>query len=211
MTSFRVDEADLRRAVLAPAAGARGDDDLNPGLARSAAALRPAAVLCPVARRPSGLTVILTLRPATMRQHAGQVAFPGGKIDPTDPSPLATALRESREEIGLMPDQVEVLGPIDRYETRTGFAITPFVGLVDAAFRPEPEAGEVEAVFEAPLSFLMDPANHRRMSREWQGATRWFWAMPWGDWFIWGATAGMLKCLADRVEAARAAPATLGA
>jgi 8-oxo-dGTP pyrophosphatase MutT (NUDIX family) len=209
MERFRVTEDDLRRALLTPTAGARGDDDLNPGAPPRRGALRPAAVLCPVVRRREGLAVVLTVRPSTMRHHAGQIAFPGGKVDPGDRSPLAAALRESREEIGLMEDQLEVLGPLDRYETRTGFAITPFVGLVDRAFRPTPEPGEVEAVFEAPLDFLMDPASHRRMSREWQGATRWFWAMPWGERFIWGATAGILRALSDRIAGLRAAPPPL--
>jgi 8-oxo-dGTP pyrophosphatase MutT (NUDIX family) len=213
MPAPRVTEDLLRRAVLAPPAGPRGDGDLNPGAWPTPERLRPAAVLCPVARRPEGLTVVLTMRPATMRAHAGQIAFPGGKIDPGDASPLAAALREAREEIGLTEDEAEVLGPLDRYETRTGFAITPFVALLRPGFRAIPHPTEVAAVFEAPLDWLTDPARLRRMSREVGGVERRFWAVTWGEWFVWGATAGMLKGLADRLEAAAAesGPAEAGA
>jgi 8-oxo-dGTP pyrophosphatase MutT (NUDIX family) len=198
-----VTETDLRRAVLAPVRRARSDDDLDPGLAPGPRALRAAAVLCPVVPRAGGLHVVLTQRPETMRQHAGQIAFPGGKVDPTDASPLAAALREAREEVGLTHDLVDVIGPIDPYETRTGFAITPFVALVSPRFRPLPCEREVAAVFEAPLDHLMDLARHERHSRVFHGAERHFWAIPWQGWFIWGATAGMLRALAERVQGVR--------
>jgi 8-oxo-dGTP pyrophosphatase MutT (NUDIX family) len=203
VTPFRVSEADLRRAMLPPA-GAPVGDALEEG---APPRVRPAAVLCAVACRPEGLAVILTRRPTTMRVHAGQIAFPGGKCDPSDRSPLAAALREAREEIGLPAEQIEVLGPFERYVTRTGFAVTPFVGLVDPGFRPLPQPGEVEDVFEAPLDFLMDPANHQRLSREVAGRLRPYWAMPWRDRFIWGVTAGILRRLSERVAEARRAAA----
>lgn len=205
MEPFRITEADLRRAVLAPTRRPRSDDDLNAVPGPRPARLRAAAVLCAVVPRAGGLQVVLTQRPETMRQHAGQIAFPGGKVDPTDASPLAAALREAREEVGLTPDLVDVIGPIDPYETRTGFAITPFVALVDPRFRAMPCEREVAAVFEAPLDHLMNPAHHQRHSRAVQGTTRLFWAMPWQGWYIWGATAGMLRALSDRLADARAA------
>lgn len=198
-----VTEDMLRRAVLAPMRRPRSDDDLNPGLGPRPTMLRAAAVLCAVVPRPEGLRVVLTQRPETMRQHPGQIAFPGGKVDPTDASPLAAALREAREEVGLTHDLVDVIGPIDPYETRTGFAITPFVALVSPRFRPMPCEREVAAVFEAPLDHLMDFGAHERHSRVFHGAERHFWAIPWQGWFIWGATAGMLRGLAERVNGVR--------
>lgn len=183
-----------------------GDFDLNP---KDRADLpptrkkRPAAVLCALAPRESGLHVILTRRADHLNRHAGQVAFPGGKIDPTDPSPMAAALREAEEEIGLSSDQVEVLGPIDRYETATGFLVTPFVAVAHPAFRPIADDNEVAEVFETPLDFLMDARNRERRSYEWDGRTRHFYAYEWEGRTIWGATAGMLKALADRIEAVR--------
>ena len=163
--------------------------------------LRPAAVLCPIVERPDGYHVILTRRADHLSKHAGQIAFPGGKVDTTDASPMAAALREAHEEIGLTADEVEVLGAIDRYETSTSFIITPVVGIVAPTFRPIAHDGEVAEVFETPLSFLMDPANHEHRSREWKGAQRRYWAMPHGERFIWGATAGMLRNLSDRLIA----------
>jgi 8-oxo-dGTP pyrophosphatase MutT (NUDIX family) len=208
MRAFHVTEQDVRLALLAPLGSLRGDGELDGALPPGPARLRPAAVLAPIARRPEGLTLILTQRPTTMREHAGQIALPGGKIDPTDRSPLAAALRESREEIGLLEDQIEILGPIERYRTRTGFVITPFVGLVDPAFTAIPEPGEVEAVFEAPLDWILNPANHRRMRAEFNGVPRSFWSTPWERWHVWGATSGIIRRLTERVLAAKGVETT---
>jgi 8-oxo-dGTP pyrophosphatase MutT (NUDIX family) len=162
---------------------------------------RPAAVLCGLVERAGRLHVVLTRRAAHLNQHAGQVAFPGGKVDVRDPSPLAAALREAEEEISLIPAQVEVLGALDQYQTSTGFRITPFVGLIDPRWRPVPDPNEVEEVFEPPLDFLMDPANRLRHHHDRWGVRRHYYAVPWGDYYIWGATAGMLKGLSDRLAA----------
>jgi 8-oxo-dGTP pyrophosphatase MutT (NUDIX family) len=182
----------------------RGDLDLNPDVRLPGLILRPAAVLCPIVEREGVLRVVLTVRSHELKHHAGQIAFPGGKVDAGDPSPLAAALREAREEIGLTADLIDVAGRLPPYETGTGFRISPFVGLVDRAFRAIPEAGEVAEVFEPPLDFVLDPGNRRIGSREWKGALRRFYEIPWGDYYIWGATAGMLKMLSDRVLALRA-------
>lgn len=201
--------SDIEKAVLMGSLGERSDFDLDPELrARLMPGVgrRPAAVLCPIVERSGALHVVLTHRAGHLKHHAGQVAFPGGKVDPADPSPLATALREAAEEIGMTPDLVDVVGALDPYQTGTGFRVTPFVGFVAAHWRPVLDPGEVAGVFEAPLDFLMDPANRQRHTRTWQGIERAFYAMPWGEHYIWGATAGMLKGLADRLAAQRAAP-----
>ena len=195
-------EADIRAALALPPGTGRSDFDLNPEATRPARA-RPAAVLCPLRPRPEGHAVVLTLRAGHLRAHAGQIAFPGGKVEPGDPSPLATALRESREEIGLLPDQVDVIGTLDPYATVTGFRVTPFVALIAPVWRPIPDPEEVEAVFEVPLDFLMDPANLTLGSYTRAGARRRYYAIAWDRHCIWGATAAMLKCLADRVARLR--------
>ena len=146
--------------------------------------------------------MLLTLRTRHLPSHAGQVAFPGGKIDAGDADAVGAALREAKEETGLDPAFVEPIGFLDVYQTRTGFRVVPVVALIRPGFRLQPHAGEVDAVFEVPLAFLMDPANHVQESREWQGATRHFYAMPYGDRYIWGATAGMIRNLYDLLYAA---------
>lgn len=159
----------------------------------------PAAVLVPVTDRAEP-GVILTQRPDTMRRHAGQVAFPGGRIDPGDASPVAAALREAHEEIALPPDQVAVVGHTDLYRTVTGFEVTPVIGVVPPDLALTPSADEVAAIFEVPLAFLLDPANHRRVERMWEGRQRHYYEIMWGDRRIWGATAAMIVNLSYRLK-----------
>jgi 8-oxo-dGTP pyrophosphatase MutT (NUDIX family) len=157
--------------------------------------LIPAAVLVPVIVRPSGATMLLTQRTAHLRDHAGQVSFPGGRSEKSDPSPEATALREAEEEVGLASSQVEILGRLPEYRTGTGFVITPVVGLVTPPLNLKLDDFEVAEVFEPPLEFLLDSANHQRHSIEVRGTMREYWAMPWQGYYIWGATAGILVAL----------------
>jgi 8-oxo-dGTP pyrophosphatase MutT (NUDIX family) len=181
----------------------RSDWDLNAELKADLAAMeppRPAAVLVPIVLRDE-LTVLLTQRTDTLASHPGQIAFPGGRIDSTDADARAAALREAHEEIGLHESAIETLGYLDGYRTGTGFHVTPVVALIKPSFALVLAAGEVADAFEVPLSFLMDQANHQQHERAWRGRTRTFWAMPYGERYIWGATAGMLKNLYDRVYA----------
>lgn len=183
------------------APSSRGDhrlDDALPFIA-DPSAIRPAAVLIPVVARPEA-TLLLTERAAGLAVHAGQIAFPGGRLEPGETA-LAAALREAQEEIGLAPELVSPLGALDPYLTGTGFRVTPIVALVDPAFHLVPNPIEVAHVFEAPLGFLMDPANHQIHSRELRGRMRRFYAMPWEGHYIWGATAGMIRILYERVYA----------
>ena len=163
--------------------------------------LRRAAILCPIIERAHGLSVILTRRADNLRAHPGQISFPGGKIDSVDRSPLDAALREAEEEIGLLPQHVEVSGVLEPYATGTGFLVAPFVGFVDPRFRPVPDPDEVAEVFEAPLDFLMNQENHTRESYARDGERRHFYVMTVGEYRIWGATAGMLRVLSDRILA----------
>ncbi|WP_422644163.1 CoA pyrophosphatase [Zavarzinia sp.] len=179
-----------------------GDFDLNPdlrGVFPPDRVLRPAAVLVPLVEHPTGLTVLLTRRTEHLTNHAGQVSFPGGRIEPGDKDPVAAALREASEEIGLDRHYVSVAGFLDAYETSTGFHVTPVVGFLTPGFTLTPDPGEVAQVFEVPLDFLMDPANRQRQSRDYNGVQRYFYAMPYGEHYIWGATAGMLVNLATRL------------
>ncbi len=154
-----------------------------------------AAVLVPIVAYATGLAVLFTRRTEHLRAHSGQVSFPGGRAEAHDPDPVATALREAREEIGLDPGRVEVLGRLPDYATRTGFRVTPVVGLVSPPLALSPDANEVAEVFEVPLAFLLDPRNHRRDSMLWQGRQRRFYTLRWGERVIWGATAGIVVSL----------------
>jgi 8-oxo-dGTP pyrophosphatase MutT (NUDIX family) len=184
------------------AQGARGDLDLNPSMWEVAgvSATKPAAVLIPVVDRREP-TVLLTIRTRELASHAGQVAFPGGKIDPADESPVAAALREAKEEIGLAPSLIEPLGYLDLYLTFSGFRILPTVARVQPDFALTLNPREVTETFEVPLDFLMTPANHQLRSRDWKGINREYYAMPFGDRYIWGITAGIVRNLYDRVYA----------
>lgn len=175
------------------------DFDLNTTLQRPERQLRPAAVLIAVMERPGGPMVLMTRRSDSLASHTGQIAFPGGRLDPGETA-VEAALREAREEVGLDSELVEVLGVGDGYETSTGFAVTPVVGWLRGEPTLTPSPAEVAEVFEAPWSFLMDPANHRREYLETEGQPRrWFWAMPYREHYIWGVTAGILRRLCDRL------------
>ncbi|MFG1402598.1 CoA pyrophosphatase [Xanthobacter sediminis] len=179
-----------------------GDHALQPSL-EGLAPLKPprhAAVLVPIIARPEP-GVLLTQRSAQLSSHAGQIAFPGGRVDPEDADEKAAALREAREEVGLDSALVRHLGYLDGYLSGTGFWIVPVVGLVDPAYALTLNPAEVDEAFEVPLGFLMTPANHQRQSRTWQGTLRHYYAMPYEGRFIWGATAGMLRNLYERVYA----------
>ena len=190
-----VDLERLRASLLRePADGGFVQEDGGEGLP-----LTPAAVLFPIVSRDGVQTVLLTQRTAHLRDHAGQISFPGGRVEAADESPLHTALRETEEEIGLPREQVEILGYLPEYRTGTGFRVTPVVALVTPPFELVLDPFEVAEAFEVPLSFLLDPANHQRHSLHYRGALRHFFAMPYGDYFIWGATAGMIRSLSERL------------
>lgn len=186
-----------RGSSLVAPGGLRGDHSLTPGASPPSASLTPAAVLVPLVEQPGGLTVMLTQRTAHLTDHAGQISFPGGRIEPIDPDPVAAALREAEEEVGLPADHVQIVGRLDTYVTGTGFEITPVVGFVRAPYPVRPDPFEVAEVFEVPLDFVMDPDNLRRDSREWKGVVRTFFVLPYENRYIWGATAGMLVNLAE--------------
>ncbi|WP_247886809.1 CoA pyrophosphatase [Azospirillum sp. SYSU D00513] len=196
-------------AELTAAAKIRGDHDLNPSSAPPDS-LREAAVLVPLVDRPEGVTVIFTQRTATLSAHAGQISFPGGRREPEDASPEETALRETLEEIGLARGSVEILGRLDTYVTSTGFQVTPVVGLVHPPFELRPDPTEVAEVFEVPLAVILDPANPQRHSREFKGRERFFYAFPYQQRYIWGATAGMLVNLRDVLSAGPLGDESLG-
>ena len=200
--AFHASPAD---AIFDPRTGrtwGRGDWDLNPEMLADFSVMpppRPAAVLVPIVARDDGLTLLLTQRTEQLATHAGQIAFPGGKVEESDATPIAAALREAEEEIGLTSGHVDPLGFLDSYRTGTGFLISPVVAIVRPGFTLVPDTSEVADVFEVPLSFLLDDRNHQRHSREWRGRERHYFAMPYGERYIWGATAGMIRNLHDRI------------
>lgn len=152
----------------------------------------PAAVLVPLIEIDGEFDVLLTMRPVDMKKHPGQVAFPGGRMEPEDKDAIACALREAEEEVGLPHTDVEVLGALDPYLTITGYEVTPVVGALRGPFTAKPDPKEVADVFNVPLSFLLDPVNHQRVERDFNGLRRAYYAMPYDNRYIWGATAGMI-------------------
>jgi 8-oxo-dGTP pyrophosphatase MutT (NUDIX family) len=176
------------------------DFDLNPTIVLpEGRVLRAAGVLCALQQGPCGVDVILTKRSAQLKHHPGQIAFPGGRQDPVDADPVAAALREAQEEVGLPPALVEVLGTLPTHETVTGFVVTPVIGWVREPFAERAEAGEVAEIFRVPLAHLLNSANFRVEGRRWQGRKRYYYTVPYGPYYIWGATARMLRALAERV------------
>ncbi|MEO8164200.1 MAG: CoA pyrophosphatase [Betaproteobacteria bacterium] len=155
----------------------------------------PAAVLVPLVNRPGGLTLMFTQRTAHLHDHAGQISFPGGRVDEGDVDRIATALREAEEETGLSASRVQVIGQLPEYDIPTGFRVTPVVGWVEPPFELKPDTFEVADVFEVPLDFFLDPLNHQRHSDVRNGRTRYYYSMPFGERNIWGATAGMVYSL----------------
>ncbi|WP_185966178.1 MULTISPECIES: CoA pyrophosphatase [Rhodopseudomonas] len=187
----------LTDAAIVPTAGDHGNEQMLRTIAQERP-IRPAAVLIPVVEHAEP-TVLLTMRAAHLNDHAGQIAFPGGKIDPTDNSPLDAALREAEEEVGLDRSYVEPIGYLDVYGTSFGFRILPTVARVRPGFELAINKSEVDDAFEVPLAFLMDPGNHQLHSKEFRGAQRSYYAMPFAERYIWGATAGILRALYERV------------
>ena len=193
-------ESRLRAALVRPARPS-SDFDLNPAIRLPPGrSLRPAAVLVPIWLRPDGARLILTKRASHLKHHPGQIAFPGGKVDAGDDGAIGAALRESREEVGLPSDLVEIAGTLPDHETVTGFSVTPVLGFIRDDFTPVPEAGEVEEVFSLPLSHVLTPAHYAIERRRWREEWRRYYAVPYGPYYIWGATARILRGLADRVQ-----------
>ncbi len=194
------DLAGRLRSALAARGRPSSDYDLNPDTRLSPErTLRDAAVLIPVVGRPRNAGVILTKRSSALHHHPGQIAFPGGKLDEADNGTVNAALREAREEIGLDRRHVDVLGSLPPHETVTGFQVTPVLALVTPGFKARPEPGEVAEAFEVPLDHVLNPARFLVESRRWRGKRRYYFVVPWGPYYIWGATARILRALADRM------------
>lgn len=175
----------------------RGDHELNPGLYDSTQDLRAAAVLVPIVLHAAAPSVLLTRRTDHLNDHAGQIAFPGGRLDPGDSGAREAALRETREEIGLAGEHIKIVSELDTYVTRTGFEVTPLVGLVRPPFDLKADPFEVAEIFEVPLGYFLEEGSREIHSREWRGEARRFFVYPYRDYYIWGATAGMLNNLAE--------------
>ncbi|MGR3320518.1 MAG: CoA pyrophosphatase [Pseudooceanicola sp.] len=189
------------RTALAATSAPTSDFELNPGVFVPTTQTRPAGVLIPIEDVGGELHVILTKRSSALKHHPGQIAFPGGKVDPVDPDASAAALREAEEEIGLPRENVEILGVLPDHATVTNFSVLPVVGRVIAPFDIRPEPGEVEEAFRVPLAHLADPANYMTQGRRWRGERRYYYVVPYGPYYIWGATARMCRVLADRLTA----------
>ncbi|WP_299045081.1 CoA pyrophosphatase [uncultured Tateyamaria sp.] len=188
------DLLDQTRSALAQSGAASSDFDLNSGVVLPAGRkLRPAAVLAPIIQGDHGYELILTKRSSALKHHPGQIAFPGGKRDDGDADLIATALREAREEIGLDDSNVDVLGTFAPHETVTSFTVTPVVALVKGKFEAVPEAGEVSEVFRVPLSHVLTATNYVVEARHWRGQNRKYYTVPYGPYYIWGATARILR------------------
>ena len=189
-------------AALARESASSSDFDLNPGVVLpEGRKLRPAGVLMPVQVIDSVAQVLLTKRASQLKHHPGQIAFPGGKQEESDADVTAAALREAREEIGLPEDAVRVLGVLPTHETVTSFTVTPVIGLIERDFTITPERGEVEEVFRVPLSHVTDKSNFSVQGRRWLGQRRHYYTVPFGPYYIWGATARILRGLAERLSA----------
>jgi 8-oxo-dGTP pyrophosphatase MutT (NUDIX family) len=182
-------------------------DDLEKQNQASRQALKPAAVLLLVVNHAEAPTVLLTQRTTHLSAHAGQIAFPGGSCDAEDCTPERTALREAEEEVGIAPERIQVLGRMPEYRTSTGYAVTPVVGWAEPPLSYRPDPHEVADIFEVPLGFLLDVRNHRYESAFFRGRMRHYWAMPYGERFIWGATAGMIVTFQRMMGSALLAPA----
>ena len=192
-------QADILRALARPAS-ASSDFDLNPGFAECVMPVRDAGVLVPLIERPSGVHVVLTKRAVHLAAHPGQIAFPGGKRDAQDVDIAATALREAHEETGLSPELVRVLGYLPVHDTVTGFKVTPTIGWILEPWLVKADPGEVEEVFEVPLRHVLNLANFHIQKRIWNGQNRAYYTVPYGPYYIWGATARILRGFAEQMR-----------